>query len=251
VRRNAVVPRGATLGRRTGGLAGALTAIAAFACSAGPAADEPAPAGPDEAGEAPAAESVLELGRFLLTRGGDTIVVEEFATGERTARSTMRVAGGPTLRIEARSEADGLVPGADFGLWPPGTGLEPSPALHLEVAIDGAEVTVVRTAADGGRSTERREVAAGTLPWVNPSIVLLELVIRRARSAGEPNVPLYDAVSGGAVTEAVVTVAGGDTLSVRLPDTEFLVRVDRAGRVLGGRVASVGVSIAREGRTAN
>jgi hypothetical protein len=58
-------------------------------------------------------------------------------------------------------------------------------------------------------------------------------------------------VSGGAVTEAVVTVAGGDTLSVRLPDTEFLVRVDRAGRVLGGRVASVGVSIAREGRTAN
>lgn len=233
--------------------ASTLTVAALLAgCGTSPSTGDDGVGQPDSAApDASQVESVLELGRFLLTRGADTIAYEDFTRGDASVRSTLRISGGPTLRIEAQAEPDALVSRAAFQLWPPGAFLDPPPALDLVVTFSGTSVAVQRTAAVGGRTTERREVRPGTVPFVNPSTAMLEFVIARSRAAGERSVPLYDPVSGGAMFEAFVSEADGDSVSVRLPDGEYIVALDSRGRILGGRVDPAGVMVRRVAQTVN
>ena len=200
-------------------------------------AEWPDTASPDEA---------FERGRFLLLRSADTVAIEEFRRGPGVTAFLLRVRGGPTLRMEASVAPDARVAELAIRLLPAGGSASGPAPLDLLVSFSGASVAVQRATRGAGRTIERRDVRRGTLPWSAPSVVLLELLVRRARGARLGVVPLYDAVGGGETLEAFVTPLGRDSALVRVREVEYRLAVDADGRVVGGRVMPGGMEIRRE-----
>ncbi len=205
----------------------------------------PAPA-PVELADTGPPDAAVERGRFLLLRGGDTISVEEFRRRAGSVLFLLRVRGGATLRMEATVTPDARVSELAIRRWPAAATLGGGPPRDLFVSFSGTMVAVQRGSRGTGRTTERRDVRPGTLPWNAPSVGLLELLVGRARGAGLGVVPLYDAVGGGQTLEAFVTPLSGDSVLVRVGRTEYRLAVDRAFRVRGGRVTPGRIEIRRE-----
>jgi hypothetical protein len=105
--------------------------------------------------------------------------------------------------------------------------------------------TMVATVS-GQSAVQRSVVRSGSLPWMNPSVLLLEEVTRRARTAGgaRVEVPMINFTGDGPLTIVAATV-GRDTIALTFPDVVFRLAVDARGRILGGRVPSQGVVITR------
>ncbi|MEN8375932.1 MAG: hypothetical protein ABFS34_10830 [Gemmatimonadota bacterium] len=194
---------------------------------------------------------VAEVGRFVIRSGADTVSIETFRSSASASRSDMRIRGGPTLQVGTEVGGDALIPSATLLFWRPGAPTSDPPDVEIVVTFSDAEVSVQRTTLGGGQTTERRDVQPGTMPWTNPSMILLEQVVRRGRAAGVTSVPLYDALGGGALSEAFLAAGTADTVIVTLPDAEFHLAIDALGRLVGGRVAPSGATISREPLTVN
>lgn len=191
--------------------------------------------------------AVTERGRFVITSGPDTVAVEEYRHGDAAFGSVLRMRGGATIRTEAAVGADGRLPDLSIRVWPAASPAgETAATLEIDVAFADGFVAVRRAVDGSGSVRERREVPPGTLPWTNPSVALLELVVRRARAADVGAVTLYDAVGGGHVLDATVTPLAPDSVVVALPAAEFRLAVDGAGRVAGGVETSAGLVIHRD-----
>lgn len=191
--------------------------------------------------------AVTERGRFVITSGPDTLAVEEYRHGDAAFGSVLRLRGGATIRTVAGVGRDGRIPDLSIFVWPAaGPAGGTAGTLEIDVAFAGGFVAVRRSVDGSGSVRERRDVPPGTLPWTNPSVGLLELVVRRARAAGVGAMTLYDAVGGGRVLEATVTPVPSDSVVIALPSAEFRLAVDSAGRVSGGVETRSGLVIRRD-----
>lgn len=240
-------------GRTAAAVATVLASLVA-GCGRGPATTfaggpvgEPAPVPVPEWPPSLADAALTERGRFVLTSGPDTVAVEEYRHGDAAFGSVLRLRGGATVRTVAGVGRDGRIPDLSIRVWPAGgpAGGAAGP-LEIDIAFAGGSVAVRRAAAGAGSVRERRDVPPGTLPWTNPSVALLELVVRRARVAGIGAVPLYDAVGGGHVLQATVGAVAPDSVVVALPAAEFRLAVDGAGRIAGGVETRAGLVIHRD-----
>jgi hypothetical protein len=86
------------------------------------------------------------------------------------------------------------------------------------------------------------------VPYLNLSFSLLEQVVRRARAASPAGskVPLFN-LGGGQTLDASISPLGADSLGLAIGSVVFHLRVDAAGRVLGGRIAAQQVVVDRVG----
>jgi len=183
----------------------------------------------------------------VITSGPDTLAVEEYRHGDAAFGSVLRLRGGATIRTVAGVGRDGRIPDLSIFVWPAaGPAGGTAGTLEIDVAFAGGFVAVRRSVDGSGSVRERRDVPPGTLPWTNPSVGLLELVVRRARAAGVGAMTLYDAVGGGRVLEATVTPVPSDSVVIALPSAEFRLAVDSAGRVSGGVETRSGLVIRRD-----
>jgi hypothetical protein len=97
----------------------------------------------------------------------------------------------------------------------------------------------------------RQAVPAGSIPFVNPSPVLMEQIVRRARAiGGSPvQVPIWLVAGGGQSAMSTVTfVEGGATFT--LGPVEVSVTLDEQGRINGGNIPQQGLTLARREATA-
>lgn len=98
--------------------------------------------------------------------------------------------------------------------------------------------SVIATIEQGGQSrVQRIGSRAGALPFINPSFVLIEQAVRRARALGRDSVtvPLF-AVSGGQTFDATVLLRGRDSAEVRIGAAVARFQLDRAGMLVAGSV---------------
>jgi hypothetical protein len=186
-----------------------------------------------------------ERGAFVVLRAADTVAIERFvraptARGDSTA-ADLAVRGGPRARHTFVDSA-GLVPRYTTEGFAPGAAPAAPPAGRATLRFTAD--TVFAEVAPGG--AQRVAVRPGTLPWLNPSFVLVEQLVRRARALGgtRAEVPMVN-VAGAAQFAARVEALGGDSVLVRFPDVEMRVAVDRAGRVTGARVPAQNVTVKR------
>lgn len=85
----------------------------------------------------------------------------------------------------------------------------------------------------------------GAIPYLNLSFALLEQVVRRARAISpSPEIAFFN-LGGGQTLSATLAPLGSDSLSLSIGDTQFHLRVDPVGRVLGGRIPAQDVEVER------
>ncbi|HEX8430156.1 MAG TPA: hypothetical protein VF625_02670, partial [Longimicrobium sp.] len=176
-----------------------------------------------------AAQTQPERAAFVVRVGADTIAVERFTRtptsveGELAIRNQARIGYTLTTAADARATGMRLRAGPD---QEPAAG-----ALAQEMTIRYAGDTAVATVA----GQERRVAAAGAIPFVNPSFLLMEQMLMRGRRMGgrdSVSVPILE-VNSMTVVPARIRWIGPDSAVVAIGNTEMRARVDAAGRLLG------------------
>jgi hypothetical protein len=192
----------------------------------------------------PAAAQAQETGRFALLVGQDTLAVEQYT------RRADRVSGelsGPTLgRIvyDVAVEPDAMLGDLTIEFWTPGAPDEAAPNQVASIEVD-ADTVVVRITTPPGIGEQRLPTMSGAFPYINPSFVQIEQMVRRARRMG------------GAVAEFPVLLAlGQETISARVLDaasdsvtimigSEIHAVVDAEGRLQSANLPYQGFRVVR------
>jgi len=97
---------------------------------------------------------------------------------------------------------------------------------------------------------QRIGTKAGAMPFVNPSFLLIELALRRARILGGDSVelPLFS-VSGGQTIPLPIRRLGADSVLILLGGVPVRLAVNGAGAILGGQIPSQGLTVAVSDRS--
>lgn len=192
-------------------------------------------------------QQALGRGSFIATRGRDTTSIERFTTagdrleGELIARRT------PWQSYRLERGPGGLPLSFDLTIRPP---FSPRDTASIEVRrllFAGDSVNESRTL-DGKTTQRQRFAGAASVPLLYPSLALLEVAMRRARHMGESPGQMSFVEVGYRERQflATLTWIGADSARLDLGGVEFRLAVDAAGRVLGGRVPSMGITIERQ-----
>ncbi|MBK9691188.1 MAG: hypothetical protein IPO73_05785 [Gemmatimonadetes bacterium] len=190
-----------------------------------------------------------EATTFTITRDADTVASEAFAhaPAELTGSLT-RVSGTVRERVRYRATIvdDQSAPLLELTAWR-ADDPEESPARQtVRVIFKDDSVAVDDVNRWGGVMARVLPTRPAAVPYLNLSIGFLELATRRLAASRVDSLPVpFFNLGGGQTVVGGVRRLGADSAAVRLGAVEFRVAVDAAGRILGGRVPSQGLLIAR------
>lgn len=194
----------------------------------------------------PAAARAQDRGAFVVTQGRDSILVERFT---RTADSVSAVAdlvGRARMIYSLRTAADASVSAIELRLWPQGTpeSAPPAQAGHVVFAGDSAVATLQ---ANGASQVRTAHGTRGALPMLNPSALMMEQMLMRARAVSPRDSVSVPVLVLGATQpfQARVKWVGADSAVLWLGPVDVHAHVDAAGRILGASVPSQNLGIQR------
>jgi uncharacterized protein len=224
-------------------LASALPAVGSFV--PGPEGRTPgAPAGGSPPFAGLAAQAVGE-GAFVTEMAADTFAVENFTRApDRVAGELAGLAFGRMV-YELSLGPEATVVRLALTAWMPGIPPEEAPAQEAEIELRG-DSAIVEIQTPAGPQTQRLGTTKGALPYLNPSFVLVEQIIRRARALGEDpaTVPLF-MVQGGQTVDATVRSLRADSVVVAIAGSEIRAEVDAEGRILSAAIPVQNLRITR------
>lgn len=189
------------------------------------------------------AQQTRDQGVLMIRRGTDTLVTDHFA---RTADS---LTGRVVIKGQSRIDyAAALGPGEtvrSLALAVFAAGAAPDAPPLQRVRIDMRGDTAV---ADTPNGVQRVPTKAGAIPMFNNALALSELFTRRAKAAGgTASIPFF-AIAGGATLDVAVQPVGSDSLTVTIGPQVQRLRVDPAGRILGGVIGGTNMEFVRAPR---
>lgn len=181
---------------------------------------------------------------FYLHTAHDTLFAERFqespgrVEGELVSRTNNQ-----RWSYTAIIGPDGLVTrlSNEFRLTQDSAGAPPRQSADLSFQRDSV-IAVVRS---GGTTHEQRLGSQlGAMPFVNPSFLLVQLALQRARMQGGDSVVVpFFAVGGGQTFPLTIQRLGADSVLVLLAGVPVRLAVNGAGMILGGQIPSQGLSI--------
>ena len=192
---------------------------------------------------APVAHAAEPRGAFLLRTARDTVMIEQFERGANTLSGALvfKLAGARFDYTMA------LLPDATVrsmtNAYRDASAAPDSPAKQsatIEFVGDSAIATIL----PGG--VQRLACQQGAIPFVNPSMVMVEQIVRRAIAIGgdHVSVPMF-AVAGGRTLPVGVDRAGRDSVVLTLAGIEMRLAVDADGALRGGTIPAQGLTIER------
>lgn len=171
-------------------------------------------------------------GGFIVRLGTDTVVVERYTLGPDRLEGWFLTRTPQVSRWHYVADLGpkGAVRRYEMTLDP----LPGEPAQRRSIAPDGDSATVVVTRGDSTRTTRVRFLP-GTVPFINQSYALLELIVKQARDTAAAEFKTTMLAPGArAVWPVVVTKVGSDSLLVAINGgLPVRLRVDPSGLILG------------------
>lgn len=187
-----------------------------------------------------------ERAGFVLRRGADTVSTERTSRTRDLLTGDLDVRGQGGVEYQLSLEPTQLPTRLVAGVIPANASDKAAATQRSTVEFRG-DTAILSTVQGDSTRTVRVATRAGAIPYINPSMALVEQMLRRARVVGGAQVelPVFLAGSGGQTVSASITFVGSDSARVALGDTEMRLATDRAGRVLGGTVPAQGITIER------
>jgi hypothetical protein len=194
------------------------------------------------------AQVAADSGTFIIRHARDTVAVERFtrAAIKLEGTLTLRNAKRTSERYSAVIAPDATVPlievttreGVD-------TGAVRAKVVQRARVIFREDSAAVDEMSDAGLMTRVFGTEEGAVPYLNLSFALLEQALRRAREMPEPSRVAFFNLGGGQTLTARISALGTDSLTLDIGEIRYLLRVDRQGRVLGGRIPVQDVIVER------
>jgi hypothetical protein len=195
------------------------------------------------------AQAATDSGSFVVRHAHDTVAMERFA------RTATRLEGTLTLRNPKRTSQrysaviapDGTLPlievtvreGIDSGT------VKAKVVQRARVIFKEDSVAVDELSREG-ITTHVFASEEGAIPYLNLSFALLEQGVRRGRVAEGGSQVAFFNLGGGQTLRARISPLGTDSLKLDIGDIRFHLRVDKEGKVLGGRIPSQNVVVDRQ-----
>jgi hypothetical protein len=189
-----------------------------------------------------------DSGAFVLLHAGDTVAVEHFS------RRPTRLEGTLVLRNSKKTSEwysaviapDATLPLVEVTIRE-GIDSGPRKAKIVQRArvIFKQDSAAVDEVGDAGLMTRVFGTEEGAVPYLNLSFALLEQAIHRARAMPDGSKISFFNLGGGQTLSATLFPLGADSLRLDIGDIRFHLRVDPAGRVLGGRIPVQDVVVLR------
>jgi hypothetical protein len=194
------------------------------------------------------AQTVTDSGTFIIRHNDSTVATEKFSRTETSLDGTLSLKNSKNTFHQYK-----LVVGPDASV----------PLVEVTVRQDAdsgrikaRKVSVTRVifkedsaAVDAviGESIETRVFGTqrGAVPYLNMSFAMLEQAVRRSRVGKSKQVPFFN-LGGGQTVSGTITPLGSDSLNLAIGDVQFHLRVDPAGRVLGGSIPAQHVVVIRQ-----
>jgi hypothetical protein len=191
--------------------------------------------------EAAAGDTVPgERGVFIIRHAGDTVAIERFSRTATTLEGTLAIrnAVGTLQAYQAVVAPDASVPLIEVTVRESqDSGRTNGRILQRARVIFKEDSAAVDDIGTRGMQTRIFGTERGAVPYLNLSFALLEQAVRRSRATAPEatQVPFFN-LGGGQTVDARVSKLGADSLTMVIGSVEFRLRVDGAGRVLGGAI---------------
>ena len=181
-----------------------------------------------------------ESGVFIIRHAGDTVATERFSRTATTLHGTLAIrnAKGTLQAYEAVMAPDASVPLIEVTVRETqDSGQTNGRILQRARVIFKEDSAAVDDIGTHGMQTRIFGTERGAVPYLNLSFALLEQAVRRSRATTPEAtlVPFFN-LGGGQTVDARVSKLGADSVSMAIGSVEFRLRVDAAGRVLGGTI---------------
>ncbi len=178
---------------------------------------------------------------FILVSGADTVAVEHFTSTTLLLEGELflRPAG---LRSTYRLECDAA--GLPLSMHLTTTRRSDPAGAPGQDAAEFRDDSVVVTLTPGG--PQRFATHHGALPYLNPSMAMIERAVRRARAMdGDSATAHLFALAGGRTLRATVVRLGADSVRVRLAGVEMRFALGPDGDLRSGYVPAQGLRVVR------
>ena len=186
-----------------------------------------------------AAQTASDSGTFVVRHARDTVATERFTRTPTALEGTLAIHNGKNTsqRWSAVVGPDATLPlievtvreGADTG------GMK-ARVLQRARVIFKEDSAAVDAVGGTGLVTRIFGTERGAIPYLNLSFALLEQAVRRARATPSATEVAFFNLGGGQTLSAKLAPLGADSLSLDIGNVEYHLRVDPAGRLLGGRI---------------
>jgi hypothetical protein len=195
------------------------------------------------------AQSAVDSGTFVLLHARDTVAVEQFSRWPTRLEGTLALRNGKRTseHYSGVIAPDATVPLVEVTVR---EGIDSGP--HKAKVVQRARVIFKQDSAavdevgGAGLITRVFGTEAGAVPYLNLSFAWLEQAVRRARVTPRGSQIFFFNLGGGQTLAAKLSPLGADSLKLDIGDIRFDLRVDSAGRVLGGRIPVQDVVVERK-----
>ena len=121
-----------------------------------------------------------ETGTFAYSQGGTEVITEKFTRSATAVEAELRVPSGQRVTYKARVDA-GAVSEITVSSYMPEDTTKPAQTAVFRFSSD---TMTLETTRNGAAVTEKRAAPRGTIPYINPSVLWMEEIIRKAKAAG-------------------------------------------------------------------
>jgi dienelactone hydrolase len=189
-------------------------------------------------------------GTFIVRTGADTTAIERFHRTPGRVEGELAVPPANARQKYAVDLApDGSVAKFTVRFWLMNDP-ESNPPRGTAVATFGGDSVSIVVSSGSQERTQKLATKAGAIPYINPSMLLLELAIARGgRQPTGVEVPVF-MMQGGQTVATTVRPIGGDSILMTMGPTEMRFAVDKSGRIQGGGIPSQNLSITVAGANA-
>lgn len=193
------------------------------------------------------AQAVSDSGTFVIRRVWDTVATEHFSrTATRIEGTvTLRNAKHTSQRWSAVVAPDATLPLIEVTIREGSDTGRAARVVQRARVIFKDDSVAVDEIGGGGLQTRLFQTQQGAVPYLNLSFALLEQAVRRARVSPDSSRIAFFNLGGGQTATATVSRVSPDSLRLAIGKVEYRLRVDRSGRVLGGRIPVQNVVVER------
>lgn len=185
------------------------------------------------------AAATSSQGALVTLAGVDTVGVERFTRGVDRLQSEFSAKGVVTFRFDAALAADATVSRIEI--------VSGSGGGSVGTATFRSDSVLLTQGTGDSLKTMARAAVRGAVPYLNPSAVLMEQIVRRAHVLGgeTATVPVFMAGNAEPDLIATVTFITPDSVRLDLAGTTAHFRVQPGGGVVRGSIPAQGFTIVR------
>lgn len=186
-----------------------------------------------------------QKGQFVVEQAGAQVATEEFTRTPTGVTGAIAMINGVRIKFDMTLAPDATAPKLLAKVYAPTDTANAASTLDARFTTDSLVANVT-----AGENTMplRLKMPAGTVPYVNPSAVFMEQIIRRAKAIGGTEVKVFVSAIGGseAYIEVPVSFTTAGEAKMNLGGVELIFKIDADGAIQSGTVAAQNLTITRK-----